>query len=114
MSKFVSHKPGEIINGDGSISEATIFVTSDGQEEAIPTGSPIEKLLLDEVDGTAPLLLPAAGETTASVEPVIEPVVEAPVEPVVLQNVTTVPVDAVVAPVQDSETTVVPVTGDVA
>lgn len=89
MSKFVSYKPGEVINGDGSVSPATIFVTEDGQEEAIVTGSPIEKLLLADmgvvteqhqvevepvvpsevpVDEApiAPLMLPAAGESSAT------------------------------------------------
>lgn len=49
MSKFISHKPGKAINGDGSESDVTIFETEDGQLESVVVGSPIEKLLLDEM-----------------------------------------------------------------
>lgn len=111
MSKFVSHHEGEIINGDGSVSEATVFVTSEGLEESIAKGSPIEKLLLEEVDGVV-----APTETPTEVTPVVETEVEPEVttEPVLAlpaagessapeNQTTTVPVDAVVAPTEDSQ-----------
>lgn len=108
MSKFISHKDGEIINGDGTVSEATIFVTADGQEESIIKGSPIEKLLLEEVDGVevAAVVEPTTvvdstivsentPETTVSTENPVSPV-ETPTEP----NMNSV--DPIVAPVQET------------
>lgn len=70
MSKFVSYKPGTVLDGEGVETNVTIFENDLGELSAVAVGSPIEKILMEEVDGVNPVT-----EVTEPivVEPTIEP-----------------------------------------
>lgn len=78
MSKFISYKPGIVLDGEGVETPVTIFESDLGELSAVAQGSPIEKILIDEVVANGGV---EASTLASQVEPT--PVIEAPIAPVV-------------------------------